>query len=170
MYKLTVKYLKEERLKQRLNTAELARKMGYKNVSKGMNRIVDLERENIIIPEVLKKLVNALNLDHKYVNSLIKRDREEDKRRFEEWLSKPIEMYYVMRIIPTIYLSYDLPTNINSEEEAVKFVAGIAKEKHKICCLVLSRKEKIYIDEDGEIVGKIETEFGDGDCPYVRVK
>ena len=145
MYKLTVKYLKEERLKKNLNTAELARLMGYKNVSKGMNRIVDLERENIIIPEVLKKLVNALNLDHKYINSLIKRDREEDKRRFEEWLSKPIEMYYVMRIIPTIYLSYDLPTNINSEEEAVKFVAGIAKEKHKKCCLVLSRKEKYFL-------------------------
>ncbi len=170
MVKHTGKYLKEERLKKNLNTAELAKMMGYKNVSKGMNRIVDLERENIIILEILEKIVNVLNLDREYVNSLIKRDRDEDRRKFEEWLSEPIEMYYVMRIIPAIYLSYDLPTNINSEEEAFKFVANIAKEKHKKCCLVLSRKEKIYIDEDGDIEVKIETKYGDEGYPYVRVK
>ncbi len=44
MVKLTGKYLKEERLKQGLNTAEVARLMGYKYVSKGMNRIIELER------------------------------------------------------------------------------------------------------------------------------
>ncbi len=170
MFKLTVKYLKEERLKQRLNTSELARLMGYRNVSKGMNRITNLERENIIIPEVLEKIVNVLNLDHEYVDSLIKRDEEKDRRIFEEWLSEPIEMYYVMRIIPTIYLSYNLPSNINSEIEAIKFVANIAKEKYKKCCLVLSRKEKIYIDEDGEIEGRFKTKYGDRNYPYVRVR
>ena len=46
----------------------------------------------------------------------------------------------------------------------------IAKEKHKKCCLVMSRKEKIYIDEDGEIEVKIETKYGDEDYPYVRVR
>ncbi len=76
MVKLTGKYLKEERLKQGLNTAELARLMGYKNVSKGMNRIIELERENIIIPEVLKRIVDALNLDHDHVHSLIRKDRD----------------------------------------------------------------------------------------------
>jgi len=170
MVKHTVKYLKEERLKQNLNTAELARLIGYKNVSKGMNRIIDLERESIIIPEVLGKIVYALNLDREYVNSLIKKDRDEDKKVFEKWLSEPIEMYYVMRIIPTIYMSYDLPSNINSEIEAIKFVANIAKEKYKKCCLVLSRKEKIYIDEDGQVEGRYETKFGDENYPFVRVK
>ncbi len=116
MVKLTGKYFKEQRLKQGLNTAELARLMGYKNVSKGMNRIIDLERENIIIPEVLKRIVEALNLDHDHVNNLIKKDRDEDKRKFEEWVNEPVEMYYIMRLMPTIYLSYDLPTNINTEE------------------------------------------------------
>ena len=162
--------MKEERLKKNLNTAELARLIGYKNVSKGMNRIVDLERENIIIPEVLVKIVKALNLDHSYVNSLVEKNREKDKKDFEQGLSEPIEMYYVMRIIPAIYVSYELPTNINSENEAVKFVAEIAKEKHKKCRLVLSRKDKIYIDEDGEIEGRFETKFGDEDYPYLRVK
>ena len=67
-------------------------------------------------------------------------------------------------------MSYDLPSYINSENEAIKFIAEIAKEKHKKCCLVLSRKEKIYIDEGGEIEGKFETKFGDEDYPYVRIR
>ena len=79
-------------------------------------------------------------------------------------------MYYVIRIIPAIYMSYDLPSNINSEDEAIKFIAEIAKEKHKKCCLVLSRKEKIFFDEDGEIEGKFEAKYGDRDYPCVRVK
>ncbi len=170
MVKLTGKYLKEERLKQGLNTAELARLMGYKNVSKGMNRIIELERENIVIPEVLKRIVDALNLDLDHVHSLIRKDRDEDKRKFEEWANEPVEMYYIIRLMPTIYLSYDLPTNIKTEEEAVEFVAGIAKEKHNKCWVVLSRREKVYITEDGEIRGKIINEYDDKHYPYVRVK
>jgi len=170
MVKLTGKYLKEERLKQNLNTAELSRLIGYKNVSKGMNRIVDLERENIIIPEVLFKIVEALNLDHSFVNSLIKKDRDEDKKEFEKWVSEPIKMYYVIRIIPAIYMSYDLPSYINRENDAINFVAETAREKHKKCCLVLSRKEKIFFDEDGQVEGRFETEYGDKDYLCVRVK
>ncbi len=75
-----------------------------------------------------------------------------------------------MRLMPTIYLSYNLPTNIKTEEEAVTYVAGIAKEKHNKCWVVLSRREKVYITEDGEIRGKIITEYDDKHYPYVRVK
>ncbi len=34
----------------------------------------------------------------------------------------------------------------------------------------LSRREKVYITEDGEVGGKIETFYGDEDYPYVKVK
>ena len=39
------KYIKQERIKQGLNYAELSRLMGYKNLNRGMRRIIDLERE-----------------------------------------------------------------------------------------------------------------------------
>jgi len=67
-------------------------------------------------------------------------------------------------------MSYDLPSYIYSENEAVKFAANIAKEKHKKCCLVLSRREKIFFDEDGENEVKIETKYGDRDYPYARIR
>ncbi len=56
------------------------------------------------------------------------------------------------------------------EEEAVEFVAGIAKEKHNKCWVVLSRREKVYIAEDGKVGGKIEALYDDKNYPSVRVK
>ncbi len=37
-------YIKQERIKQGLNYAELSRKIGYTNINRGMRRIIDLER------------------------------------------------------------------------------------------------------------------------------
>jgi len=34
----------------------------------------------------------------------------------------------------------------------------------------LSRKEKIFFDEDGQIEGRFEAKYGDRDYPYLRVK
>ena len=144
--------------------------MGYTNVNKGMRRIIDLEREGIVHPEVLEKVDGALNLDREYVNALIKKDREEYEEEFERWLSESIKPYYTLRIIPTIYQSYDLPGNFSTEEEAAEYVAGIAKEKQKKALLCLSRREKNYISEEGEIMGKIKTIIENAHYPYTRIK
>ena len=37
--------------------------MGYTNINSGMRRIIDLEREVIVNPEVLGKIIEALELD-----------------------------------------------------------------------------------------------------------
>jgi transcriptional regulator with XRE-family HTH domain len=69
-------YLKSERLKKKLNTAELAGKIGYKNINKGMRRISALEREGFAIADLLKKVNDTLKLDAGYIDSLIRKDRE----------------------------------------------------------------------------------------------
>ena len=56
--------------------------MGYININRGMRRIIDLEREGVVHPEVLEKLVVALNLDREYVNALIKNNRQEREEEF----------------------------------------------------------------------------------------
>jgi len=42
------RFIKEERVKQGLNYAEVSKMMGYTNVNKGMRRIIDLEREGVV--------------------------------------------------------------------------------------------------------------------------
>jgi len=164
------RFIKEERVKQRLNYAELSRRMGYKNLNKGMRRVIDLEREGIVHSEVLEKISDALNLDREHVNALINKDRQEQEEAFEKWVSEPIQPHYILRIIPTIYQSYDLPGNFPTEDRIIEYVAGVAKEKHKQALLCLSRREKISINEKGEIMGKIKTTMENVHYPYTRIK
>ena len=150
-------YIKQERVRQGLNYAEVFKKIGYKNLNKGMRRIIDLEREGVVHPEVLEKIITALSLDQDYIDILVLKNREDYEKEFESWLSEPIEPYYTLRMMPCIYLSYDLPGNLSTEKEAAEYVAKITKEKQVKAWVNLSRREKIYITEKGEIRGKIKT-------------
>ncbi len=163
-------YIKQERIKQGLNYAEVSRKMGYTNFNKGMRRIIDLEREGIVHPEVLEKIIDVLDLDQEYIDILILKDRQEYEEEFEKWLSEPIKPYYTLRVMPSIYLSYNLPGNFSTEKEATEYVAKIAKEKKFKAWVNLSRREKIYITEKGEIRGKIKTTIENVNYPYTRIK
>lgn len=164
------RFIKKERVKQGLNYAEVSKMMGYKNINKGMRRIIELEREGLVHSEVLEKIIETLNLDRDHIDSLILKDRREYEEEFGKWLSEPIEPYYTLRIMPSIYLSYDLPGNLSTEKEAAEYVAKIAKRKKVKAWVNLSRRERIYITEKGEIRGKIKTTIENANYPYTRFK
>jgi len=170
MFKRLGRFVREERSKHGLNYAEVSKKMGYKNTNKGMRRVIDLEREGVVHSEVLEKIADALNLDRDYINALINKDRQEQEEEFEKWLSEPIQPYYILRIIPTIYQSYDIPTNFPTEEQIINYVAGIAKEKQKQALLCLSRRDNVSINEKGEVTGKFKTTMDSVNYPYTRIK
>lgn len=150
-------YIKQRRIELGLNTAELALKIGYANPTKGMNRIIRLEREGIVHPELLKKLVVTLKLDEDFVNKLIIKDRKAYKAEYERWLNEPVKMSYTIRVMPTIYLSYDLPGNIKTENEAINYASAIAKEKSNLVWLRLDRRTTVFINELGEVTGRHTT-------------
>jgi transcriptional regulator with XRE-family HTH domain len=160
-------YIKQERIKQGLNYAELSRKMNYTNINRGMRRIIDLEREGEVHHAVLKKVAMALELDEDEINKLIMKDEEERLKEFDEWVNEPIDMYYRIRMIPTIYLSYDLPSNITSEDEAITYISDIAKKMKCLAWLNLSRREKVFIDRSGGVTGRHENGLHDTSMPYL---
>ncbi len=163
-------FIKKQRAEKNINAAELAKEMGYKNVSKGMRRLIDIERGEPFHPDVLNRIVSALELDQDHIDALVLKDRQEYEAEFEKWVSEPIEPYYTLRMMPTIYLSYDMPGDFPTEEQSAEYVAKIAKEKQVKAWLNLSRREKIYITEKGEIMGKIKTTIENVNYPYTRVK
>jgi hypothetical protein len=163
-------YMKNERLKQKLNTAQLAEKVGYKNINKGMRRITVLELEGVAPPSLLRKVVDVLKLDADYIDSLIRKDREAYEAEYERWVNEPIKMYYTIRMMPTIYLSYDLPTNIKTEDEAIYFVSAIAKNKKFLAWVNLSRRETVCIDKSGEVTGRYVNGLYDTLAPYLLVR
>ena len=163
------RYIKQERIKQGLNYAELSRLIDYRNINKGMRRIVEFEREDKADPEILRKVVKVLNLDQGYVDKLILEDQAEYIKEFERWLNEPVKMSYTIRVMPAVYLSYDLPGNIKTEDEAIEYVIGKTKKKRLKTWLNLSRKDKVYISEKGEIMGKIKTTIDNASYPYMRI-
>jgi len=163
-------YIKQERVKQGLNYAELSRKMGYTNINRGMRRIIDLEREGIVSSTLLKKVVEDLKLDAGYIDSLTMKDSEAYKAEYEKWLNDPVKMYYTIRVMPTIYLSYDLPSDIKTEDEAIAYVSDVAKNKKCLAWLNLNRREIVFIDKSGEVTGRYENGLHDFKAPFLLIR
>jgi len=74
-------YFRQQRLQQGLTLGDLARRAGYRNVSKGANKIVAFEREGQITEELLARLADALGIDWPTVERLIDQDRREVRAR-----------------------------------------------------------------------------------------
>ncbi len=100
---------------------------------------------------------------------MIERDNEQQRRKLEEW-AEPIDMYYTIRMMPTIYLTYDLPTKIKTEDEAVEYCCAQAKEKRKLIWLSTSRKVTIFINKVGAVTGRKEATIDEIDLPYMRIR
>jgi len=110
-----------------LHYAELFRKMGYKNINKGLRRIMDLEREGKVHPEVLEKIIEVLELDRNFIDQLIDQDKELQKREFEEWVNTPIEWHLMIRWMLAVYGESNIPGYVKTEEEAIEYAGSIAR-------------------------------------------
>ena len=163
-------YIKQERIKQELNYAELSRKMGYTNVNKGMRRIIDLEREGEAHCEVLEKIIDTLELDRTYIDQLIQEDKEQQRREFEEWVNTPIDWHLIIRWMPAVYGEREIPGNIKTEEEAIEYAKSVARKLKLMVWLVLSRKENLRIDADGSIKSRNEVTLDSSWLPATVVR
>ncbi len=163
------RFVKQERIKQGLGYAELSRKMGYKNINRGMRRIIDLERENEAHPEVLEKIIVALELGREYIDQLIQQDKDYQQREFEKWVNTPIKWHLIVRWMPAVYGEREMPGYIKTEKEAIEYAVGVAKEYSSMVWLVLSRKENVHIDKDGTIKSKYEITQDFMSLPYMDI-
>jgi hypothetical protein len=163
-------YIKQERVKQGINYAKLSRKMGYTNVNKGIRRVVDLEREGKVNNEVLEKVVDVLKLDKTHIDQLIHQDKDYQQREFEKWANTPIKWHLIIRWMPAVYCEREIPGYIKTEEEAIEYAVSVAKECSSMVWLVLSRKENIHIDKDGNVKSRNEITQDFMNLPYVDIR
>lgn len=59
-----------------------------------MRRIIDLEREGKVHSEILKIIIEALELDQDKVDELIHLDKEKLEQAFEEWVNEHFDNYH----------------------------------------------------------------------------
>src|SRR5687767_12756698 len=100
------------RLAKGLSLGQLARLIGYRNISKGANRIRAFENSGAVHPDLFGKLASALEIDQ----TTIERLANEDRRDWNEWANEPIKSYLVIRLMAAIYVTRNVPAEIGSAE------------------------------------------------------
>jgi hypothetical protein len=81
-------YFQAQRLARGLRLGQLARLLGYRNVTKRAHRIVRFEREGVINEPLLGHLAGVLRVDVHTVAQLIEQDRQEYLWAWEAWVNE----------------------------------------------------------------------------------
>lgn len=127
---------------------QLARMIGYRNLSKGCRRIDNFEKFGQVHEQLLPKLAAALGIDSEAVAHLIDEDRQRYLREWEQWANIPIRPSIVLGHIGGIGWSEPLPEGI-SQESAEECASAVAKRRNRPICLVMSRRLSIQFDAEG---------------------
>lgn len=152
-----------------LNRPQLAQAAGYKNLAKGANKIVSLEREGHGTTELLARLQEALQLPASVVEDALAKDRAEQTARWNQWASQPIRSYLVKRYMPAVYGREELPETIARIEDAKRYASSVACREHRKVCLVWSRRIRLWFDGTGALVRREVVGPGSSGGPAMRV-
>ncbi|MFH0823698.1 MAG: hypothetical protein V2B18_13195 [Pseudomonadota bacterium] len=130
-----------------------AEMIGYKNRNKGARLILLFEREGIVSDDLLRKLVVALDIDQKGMIQAMDKDRAD----WEAWVSKSVPMQMIVRLIAAVYRPHPLPAEITTREKTEAYARDFAKRNHYSVCLVLNRRDSVWIGEDGDVRARTGT-------------
>jgi hypothetical protein len=164
MWNRTGQYLAAERQARHLTLGQLARAIGYTHVSKGAQRILALERENVTVPGLIDRMIQALGLNPVYVQSLVEEDRRAFAEEWERWASEPVEPELRFRPFAGLWCGTSLPKGL-THEAAIAYARQRAMTTARTYVLVWSRKEEVWCYPDGR-TGTGIMEVGDvaGPC------
>ena len=145
-------FFRERRIEKGLAFGQLARLLGYKNVSGGCNRIQAFERGGKVRPDLLGKLAEVLEVSP----DQIRQHAAEDYEDWLAWASEPVRPHVVVRFLAAVYQRVELPDDALGPEAAEAFAAVVARERKLKVCLVLSRRVSVWFDAEGRESGRSE--------------
>lgn len=162
-------YIKARREQLGLRRSEVARLLGYENVSKGSARLHSVEESRWISRDFLVRLVGVLHLEPRVVQDLIDRDRQEYIAAWETWVNEPTPMHAAIRHVPGFFAGIDLPDTVTTPEQAVAWAVETAKRLNKKVVLVVSRRVSWTIHEDGRADGPFNATPDSSGMPWMAL-
>ena len=134
-----------------LSLTQLARMVGYGNVSKGYRKIDVFERTGHCHPILFAKLTAALDIDERTRNRLEYED-------YKDWLRTPANP-------PTPYLlrtalrgCLGVPEELKTVEEMERYAADYARRHGTPVCLVLDKRIRVRFAKDGSLTEVVESQ------------
>jgi hypothetical protein len=163
-------HFREQRERLGLSLGQLARFVGYRNASKGANKLVRLEREGIVEELLLVGLAGVLGLEPSRIQSLIEQDRQEYLHAWEAWVNQPVPMQLIVKYMPAVYGTVPMPDEVTTPEQAEAFAREYAQRHGRSVCLAVSRLLSVWIDKGGNVEARTEATPGCPNTPFMRLK
>jgi transcriptional regulator with XRE-family HTH domain len=160
------RFFRQRRESLKLSFGDVARRLGYKNVAKGANKVIKFERDGNIRPDLFRKLAAVLEISADDIRRCV----EADKAEWVAWADEPIEPHLVARIMCAVYSTKSIPQELQSSQTAMEeFASAFAKERKWRVWLVLTKRTRICFDEKGHRTGVSEDTFEESFGPYMQL-
>ena len=143
------KYFQKQRLEMHLSLAQLAKMVGYANISKGYRKIDFFERHGQCHPMLFAKLAAALGIDERTRSQLAYED-------YKDWLASPANPPTPYLLRSPIRGCLGVPEELKTVEEMEKYAADYARNCGTEVCLVLTNRIWLRFFSDGSLKEIIE--------------
>ena len=150
------RFFRERRIELGLRYGDVARRMGYRSLHGACNKLIYFEERGDIPVALFRKLAVALGIDDQKIKGLVSTDRREYLAQWTAWANEPVKPEIVFRAIPGVFAGHPIPEHLTTTEEMEAYTQEFAKKYHKKTWLVISRRLRIYFDEDGSRRGAQE--------------
>jgi len=161
-------YCRTQRQARTLSLRRLAALLGYRNLNKGMRRLRRLEQDGVAPLDLLRKLVQALDLDEALIRHLAAQDEQERLCDWQAWADTPVPLRLLLRLAPAVYAAEPVPPEV-TQEHAEAWACTVAATRRVPACLVVSRRHSVWIDAQGRVTGRTEARPGVSHTPYLQV-
>lgn len=141
----------------------------FRSLEKGLRRLRVLENTGEATPELLEKVIVALDLDREAVAAAIRADYADELRAWNEWADQPITPYVVVRFVPGFYGTEALPPDATTLEAAEQHAASVARRWRCRTCLVWSRRLSVWLDAKGGLEHRSEAKPFIGNAPTLHL-
>ena len=142
-------HFRKRRLEMHLSLAQLARIVGYANISKGVRKIDTLERKGECHPILFAKLMAALGIDERTRSRLAYED-------YKEWLATPANPPTPYMLRSPIRGCLGVPEELKTVEEMERYAADYARRGGWSVCLVLDNRIRMLFSPDGSLKEIVE--------------
>ena len=142
-------YFQKRRLEMHLSLTQLARMVGYANVSKGYRKIDAFERTGACHPILFAKLTAALGIDERTRNRLEYED-------YKEWLATPANPPTPYLLRSPIRGCIGLPEEVTTVEEMEQYAADYARRHRHERVPRPRQQDRVRFAEDGSLRDIVE--------------
>ena len=147
--------------------AEVARRLGYRNISKAANKVLRLEREGVADSDFLRRLAAVLGVSEGVIVYLTRQDRLSYLAAWEEWADQPVPPSVAVRAVPGFVLGVPVPSDATTPDAVLAFAQAYAARLRCKVFVALSSRESVGINEAGGINGRFHSRPDTDPCPLV---